>query len=476
MTCQNHLSGARPREQPRMYRRASLVLALALGAGSVPARAQQDHATLRGGVPAGEATSDELALSLTDAIDRGLRHNLAAILGEAAVSAAEDERQQALADLLPQIRAAVAASRLKINLAAYGFSMPGTPAIVGPFNVFDARGYLHQTVLDFKALNRSRAASSSLEAARQDERNVRDLVVLACGQLYLQAVAGESRIASTRAQLATAEALLTLARDRKASGLGAGIDVLRAQVQVEAQQQRLIVAEQETAREKLNLARAIGLPLGQRYHLVDSMPAAAAVSLTVEEATRRAWEERPDLKAARARVEAAEAAVKAAQGERLPSLAVSADFGAIGNDVPDSRATFTLGAALEIPVFQGGRISARVGEAQARLATARARLEDQRAGVYYEVQTVFLDLKASADRVEVAQATLGLAREQLEQARDRFKAGVADNLEVVQAQQTLAAAEESHISSLYALNVARLSLVYAVGGAEASYTHILKGH
>jgi outer membrane protein TolC len=325
-------------------------------------------------------------------------------------------------------------------------------------------------------LNRSHAASSALEAARHDERSVRDLVVLACGQLYLQAIAGESRIASTRAQLATAEALLSLARDRKASGLGAGIDVLRAQVEVEAQHQRLIVAEQQAAQEKLDLARAIGLPLGQPFRLSDSMPSAAEVPLTVEEATRRAWEERPDLKAARARVGAAEATVKAAQGERWPSLAVSADYGAIGNDVPDSRATFTLGAALEVPLFEGGRLSARVGEAQARLATARARLEDQRASVYYEVQTVFLDLKAAADRVEVAEGTLGLAREQLQQARDRFEAGVADNLEVVQAQQTLAAAEESHIASLYALNAARLGLVYAIGGAEAGYAQILKGH
>jgi outer membrane protein TolC len=459
-----------------MTRFSSLLLALAVGAWSAaPLRAQQEPATLRGGVPAGEATGEELALSLPDAIDRGLQHNLGAILGEAAVSAAEGARKEALADLLPQVRAAVAAERLKINLAAYGFSMPGMPEIVGPFSVFDARAYLHQKVLDFGALNRSHAASSSLEAARQDERSVRDLVVLACGQLYLQTVAGESRIASTRAQLATAEALLTLARDRKASGLGAGIDVLRARVQVEAQQQRLIVAEQETARDKLDLARAIGLPLGQRFRLSDPMPPAAPVSMTPEEATHRAWQERPDLKAARARVEAAESAVKAAHGERLPSLAVNADYGTIGNDVPGARPTFTLGAALEVPLFKGGRISARVHEAEARLSSARARLEDQKAGVYYEVQTVFLDLKAATDRVKVAEGTLSLAREQLQQARDRFAAGVGDNLEVVQAQQTLAVAEESHIASLYALGAAKFSLAHAIGGAAAGYMEILKG-
>jgi outer membrane protein TolC len=452
-----------------------LVLALAVS-GPARARAQEGLPSLQGGVPTGEVTAGEVPLSLTDAIDRGLRYNLGSILGEAAVGAAEGARKEALADLLPQLRAGVLGSRQKVNLAAYGFSVPGMPSIVGPFNVFDARAYVEQTVLDFKALNRSRAASDSLEAARQDEHSVRDLVVLVCGQLYLQAVSGEGRIAAARAELATAEALLGLARDRKTTGLGAGIDVLRAQVQVQTQQQRLIVAEQEAASEKLALARAIGLPLGQRFRLSDAMPFAPVVSMSAEEATRRAVDGRPDLKAARARVEAAEALKKAARGEGLPSLAVNGDYGAIGNDVPGARATFTLGASLKVPVFAGGRVSAKVHEAEAHLAQERARLEDIKARIYYEVQNVFLDLKAASDRVQVAESTLSLAREQLRQARDRFEAGVADNLEVVQAQQTLADAEESRIASLYAYNAAKFSLAHALGGAEASYAEILKGH
>ena len=460
-----------------MRTRALFPLVLTLGLfAPAGARAQEDLGRLQGGVPTGEATNGELALSLTDAIDRGLRYNLGSILGGAAVAAAEGARKEALADLLPQLRAGVLGSRQKINLAAYGFSMPGMPAVVGPFNVFDARAYVEQTVLDFKALNRSRAASDSLEAARQDEHSVRDLVVLVCGQLYLQAVSGEGRIAAVQAELATAEALLDLARDRKTSGLGAGIDVLRAQVQVQAQQQRLIVAEQEAAEGKLALARAIGLPLGQAFRLSDAMPFAPVVSMSVEEATRLAVEGRPDLKAARARVEAAEALRKAARGEGLPSLAVNADFGAIGNDVPGSRATFTVAAALKVPVFEGGRVSARVHEAEAHLAQQRARLEDLKARIYYEVQNVFLDLKAASDRVQVAESTLSLAREQLRQARDRFEAGVADNLEVVQAQGTLADAEENRIASLYSFNAAKFSLAHALGGAEAGYAEILKGH
>jgi outer membrane protein TolC len=463
----------------RTLRRCALHVALAAGlalpAASVRAQEAGPPAVLRGGVPTGEATPDEVALSLTDAVQRGLRYNLGSILSGAAVRAAEGAKEGALADLLPQLRTAVLESRQKINLAAYGFSAPGFPQIVGPFNLFDARAYIHQSILDLKALNKSRAASDALEAARQDEHGARDLVVLVCGQLYLQAVAGESRIAAARAQLDTAEALLAVARDRKTSGLGAGIEVLRAEVQMQSQRQRLIVAEQEAAKEKLAVARAIGLPLGQRFRLADPMPFAPAPPMGAEEAVSRAWRDRPDLKAAQARVEAAEKLRKAAQGEGLPSLAVSGDYGAIGNDVSGSRATFTVGAVLQVPVFEGGRVQGRLREAEARVQQERARLEDLRARIYYEVQTVFLDLKAAGDRVRVAEGALALAREQVQQARDRFASGVADNVEVVQAQEALAAAAENHIASLYAHNVAKFSLALALGGAETSYAELLKG-
>jgi outer membrane protein TolC len=447
---------------------------------SRPARGQERSGleALQGGVPTGEATKDEIALSLADAIERGLRYNLGSILGEAAVTSAEGARKEALADLLPQLRAGVLGSRQKINLAAFGFTgalIPGIPQIVGPFDIFDARAYLQQTILDLKAINKSRAAADSLEAARQDEHSVRDLVVLVCGQLYLEAVAAESRIGAARAQLDTAEALLGVARDRKASGLGAGIEVLRADVQERSQRQRLIVAEQDAAKDKLALARAIGLPLGQRYRLADSVPSVSAVPLSPEEAVERARAGRPDLKAAEARVAAAEASRKAAQGEGWPSLVVSGDYGAIGNDVAGALATYTMAANLRVPLFEGGRVQGRVREAEARLRQERARLDDLRARIYYEVQSDFLDLRAADERVGVAEGALTLARDQLQQARDRFANGVADNVEVVQAQEALAAADENHIASLYAQAVARLSLARTIGGVEASYTQFLKG-
>ncbi len=445
-----------------------------------PARAQERGGmdALQGGVPTGQATPDEIALSLTDAIDRGLRYNLGSILSQAAVAGAEGARKEDLADLLPQLRAGVLESRQKINLAAFGFTgalIPGVPQIVGPFNLFDARAYLQQTILDLKALNRYHASAGSLEAARQDQHSTRDVVVLVCGQLYFEAVAGESRIAAARAQLDTSEALLGLARDRKAAGLAAGIEELRAEVQERSQRQRLIVAEQDAAKEKLALAEAIGLPLGQRYRLTDTTPSVPALPISVEQAVDQAWAGRPDLKAAQARVEAAENRRKSAEGERWPTLAVSADYGAIGNDPSGSLATYTLGANLRVPLFEGGRAGGRVREAEGELQRERARLAGLRARVYYEVQSVFLDMKAADERVGVAEGALALAREQLQQAKDRFGAGVADNLEVVQAQEALATADENHIASLYAQTVARLSLARTLGGIETGYTELLKG-
>ncbi len=464
----------------RCAARAVLLSAGVLALPSPSAFAQQGaeagaFAVFQGGVPSGQVTAEEIPLTLADAIARGLRSNLGAILGGTAVEAARGARRETLADLLPQVRLSASEVRQKINLAAYGFTGPGIPELVGPFNVFDARAHVLQSVLDLRAIHRAHAAADAVEAARQDELGARDIVVLACGQLYLQALAGEARIEATRAQLATAEAVLGTARDRRSSGLGAGIEVLRADVQAQSLRQRLIVAEQDAAKQKLALARAIGLPLGQRFRLADPMPFAVGVPMGVDEALSQAWASRPDLKAAQARVDVAEEGVKAARGEGLPSLTVMGDYGGIGNTVSGALGTFTLGASVRVPVFEGGRAAARVSEAAVRLRQERARLDDLKARAYYEVQAVFLDLRAAEARVRVGESALALARQQLEQSRDRFAAGVADNLELVQAQEALAAAEESRIASLYAHNFARFSLARALGGAETSYQALVKG-
>jgi outer membrane protein TolC len=450
-----------------------LIVTLALGTTA----AQEPGAEVfRGGVPSGSPTPDVMALTLDDAIARGLQRNLGLILGQEAVQAADGAWREARADLLPQVRAGASAVRQKISLAAFGFSgFPGFPEVIGPFNVVDARGYLSQSVLDFYALRHTRAAAFGKTAAEQEQRSIRDTVVLACAALYLQAMAEESRTTAVSAQLATAQALYDLASDRKKAGLTPGIDVLRAQVALEAQRQRLIVAQTDAAKQKLALARAIGLPLGQAFRLADEMPFAPMPALTAEEALRQAYANRADLQAAESRVRAAEEARRAAAGQGLPSLGIGGDYGAIGNDVSSARATYTMAVGLRIPVFEGGRVQAKVEEAAARLKQEQARLADLRAHVYYEIQSTLLDLRATEERVGVAGSALDLARRQLEQAQDRFAAGVAGNIDVTQAQEAEARATEDQITSLFEHNVAKASLARALGMAESSYGELLRG-
>ncbi len=445
--------------------------------GSSAAGGPQDaRATILGGVPSGTASPEVLALSLDDAIQRGLEHNLGLLLGQEDVRHAEGEAHEARSDLLPHLRAGASAVREKVSLAAFGFSGFGDfPELIGPFDVVDARGYVSQTVLDFHAIRHARAQGLDARAAEQRQRSTRDTVVLGCAGLYLRALAGEARVAAVEAQLATAQALHDLALDRRNAGLVAGIDVLRAEVQVAAERQRGIVARDDAAKEKLALSRAIGLPLGQAFRLADDMPLAPFEPISADDALKQAYATRADLQAAESHVRAAEEERRAAVGDGLPSLAVSGDYGWIGNTAASARGTFTVGASLRVPIFEGGKVQAKVEQADARLRQARAGLEDLRARVYYEIQATLLDLQASAERVEVTTRGVELARQQLEQAQDRFAAGVAGNIDVTQAQQALARATEDRIDSLYENNLSKAELARALGVAESRYREFLRG-
>jgi outer membrane protein TolC len=429
-----------------------------------------------GGVPTGTATPGPLDLSLTDAVDRALKSNLALVLAEQGLRNARGVRLEALGDVLPHLSGRVSALRQKINLEAFGFTgFPGIPSVlVGPFNVYDSRLYVTDT-LDLKGLFKVEAEGRRVEAARWSYQDARQIAVLVASNLYLRALADQSRIDTARAELETARALHERAADRKAAGMAPGIDVLRAQVEMRSREQRVIAAENQFERSKLDLARAIGLPLGQEVRLSDPMPTLALPIPTPEDALQRAYANRPDWKAAQARVEAAEASRRSALGEALPGLSLDADYGAIGATFGGAHATYTLGAAVRVPLFQGGRVAGKVLEADAALKTARATLEDLRGRVDYEARVALLDLESAGKQRAVAENALELAREQLRQAQDRFEAGVANNLDVVQAQQAVAAAQEDVIASTYAVNLGWASLARALGVAEQGFRQFIRG-
>jgi len=431
---------------------------------------------LLGGVVAGKATPGVLPLTLGEAIARGLRQNLGAVIGEQAIRSASASRLSALNGLLPNAYARLGESREVVNLEAFGFPLPpGTDPLVGPFNVFDARINVSQSLFNWSAIQAARAGGDSLRAAKFSYQDARDAVVFVVSNLYLTAISSASEVDSAQAQVKTSQALYDRATDLKKAGMIPAIEVLRAQVQLQAQQQRLIFFQNEYAKRKLGLARAIGLPLDQQFDLADKVPYAALASPALEQALAQAYESRADLQAARAQVRAAEESKQAAIGSALPTLGLTADIGKIGLTTASKLRTYSIAAGIRIPIFEGNTVRARVLQADAALRQQQALLEDLRARIDYEVRTALLDLKAADDRVQVARTTVELANQQLVQAQDRFSAGVASNIEVVQAQEAVATASDNYIASLYAHNLAKISLARALGIAEADAGRLLGG-
>ena len=264
------------------------------------------------------------------------------------------------------------------------------------------------------------------------------------------------------------------AHDQQVAGVVPAIDALRAHVEFQTRQQQLIAARNEYAKQKLILARTIGLPPGQEFNLTDKSPYEPLTPMSLEQALQCAYAQRPDYLAAAQQVRSAQLFRRAATAEHLPSLNLAGDYGAAGVNIGNSHGVFDVGATLAIPIFAGGRAHADVLQAEATLRQSKQQLDSLRGQIDYDVRAALLDLNSAADQVEVARQALDLANQTLEQARDRFTAGVTDNLEVVQAQESVATANESFISSLYAHNVAKISLARAIGFAEQGVRQYLE--
>jgi outer membrane protein TolC len=245
-------------------------------------------------------------------------------------------------------------------------------------------------------------------------------------------------------------------------------------VQMLTQKQRLSSLQNDLSKQKINLARLTGLPPNDRYELSDDVPFAEAPVASEEDAVAQALMLRPDIKAAQAQIRAAERTVAAARGERLPSLSVNADYGVIGENPANSHGTFSAAGTLSIPIWQGGRTGGDIEQANAALAQRRAELEDARSRVESEVRNAFLDLQTATSQVEVSRQNLDVTRETLTLTRQRFDAGITDSVEVSQAQSSVASAELDYINSVYAHNVAKLSLARAAGGSAESLPRFLK--
>jgi outer membrane protein TolC len=436
-------------------------------------------APFSGSVPVGKPTQGVLPLSLQDAINRGLRQNLGALLSSADIQSARGQRWEYLSALLPHVTADPFIDVSRINLSEIGFKNPGAiglPIGVGPFSYFDSRVAVSQSVLDWKSINAERASRQSLKAAEFSYKDARDLVVLAVGYTYLQGIADEARIETATAQVSTAQALYDQAANRVKAGTSPQIDALRASVELQTRQQQLIQAKNNFSIQKLTIARVIGLAPGQEFDLADKSPYQPFQSVSLDEALQRAYTSRSDYQAAMADTHAAEYARKSAAAGYFPSLSFSADYGAAGSHPSTATSVYDIKGTLHIPVFLGGSVHGDVLQADARLQQARDRQENLRAQIDADVRTALLNLQSSAEQVTVARSNIDLAEQTLAQSRDRFTAGVTDTVEVVQSQELVVSAHEQYITSLYNYNLAKITMARAIGIAEEGVKSYFKGN
>lgn len=433
-----------------------------------------------GSEPEGKATAEVLQIGYKEAIDRGLRNNLGLLLAGDQTLTARGERWKRLSELLPNVQAQLFEDVQTQSLTALGLK-PGilhapVPRVIGPFNYFDARASLSQSLFNFRNIEKERAAAESLTGSRYSYKDAREVVVLAVGNAYLQAIATAARVETTEAQVTSAQALYGKAVDLQNAGLTPSIDTLRSQVELQTRQQQLIASRNDYAKQKLSLARVIGLPPGQDFVLTEKAPYQELTPMPLDVYLQHAYASRADYQAAIAQVRSAELSRRAAAAGRYPSLDLNANYGDIGVNPASSNGTWQVNGSLTIPIFAGNKVHGEVLEADAQLKQARSQLGDLRGRIDYEVRSALLDLTAAAQQVEVARSSVELAEQAFTQSQDRFAAGVADNLEVVQAQESVAGAHEAYIQSLYAHNLAKVELAYAIGDAEDGVKRFLKSN
>jgi outer membrane protein TolC len=426
-----------------------------------------------GSVPSGTATSEVLHLTLRDAVTVAVRYNLGQIESGENARIARGQRLRALSVLLPQVSATSSENVEQFSAATLGITTPQIPAIIGPFSYSTAQANASLTLFSFESIQRFHAAVNAEQAAQLNYSDTFDVITVIVGNAYLQVIQAGSRVTTEEAQVKNAQALYDQAVDQLQAGTSPKIDVTRSGVQLHTEQYNLSIARNNFAIAKLNLSRAIGLPLGQAFDLADQLPYAEINPPTVEGALSMAYTSRSDFQAALSSLKSAQQQLSATRAERYPVLAVNGDYGVQGPDFGRLHGAFTFQAGVSVPVFTSGRIKGEITEAEALLRQRKAEAENLRGQIDYDVRTAFLNLQAATEQVVVARQNVVLATENLSRSQERFAAGVTDSVEVVQAQQSLASANDQYISSLYSHNVAKLELARALGVARTSYSQYL---
>lgn len=422
-----------------------------------------------------------LPLSLERAVEIALapsgNHRLALV--RESIASAEARQRQARAAFLPQVEGAIAASSQTRNLAAFGFQFPATglpgfsiPSFVGPFTVVDYRASATQSIFDFASFSRYRTAKLQRQVAESEVAAARESTAAQVARLYTLALRAEAALSTAEANVALAQRLEQLAQSQKAAGFGTGLDVNRAATELANARQRQIEAQNQVRRSKLELARALALDLSQEILLTSRASDGTEAAPDAPAALRTALDSRRDLLTTLRRRTALEGQQRSIRAERYPSLAAAADYGSIG-DGTNQRATRSVGVQLRIPIFDGGRRSARVAEAGVQLRQEQIREADLRAQIELDVRLALDEWSSARERVATALQGRELAENELAQAERRLTAGIGDAIEVSTAQTRLERARENYLSALYQFNLARIELAASTGTVESSVKGLL---
>lgn len=435
-----------------------------------------------GGVTAEAATPGALPLSLDDAMERGLKQNLQVLLANQTERAVRGQISTVLYYLLPNMTATGYTNAEEIDLAALGFKpsslaafgfAPGTISTIVKVDTTDAQLSADQVLFNMPDFYLYAAAKKAANVVRMNTLNTRGGVVLAVGTQYLAALADEAQIANAQALETADEEVLRQATLEHDAGVGINLDVLRARVQLQSEQQALVTAQNTFAKDKIALNRLIGLPAEQELTLTDAVPYADLAEMSLDDTKTLAYQRRKDLLELEAQLEVTERARKAVKYERMPSLAFNGYYGVLGETHGNYHGVFTAQGVLKIPIFEEARFRGESEVAAAQEIGLQHQIESLRVTIDEQIRASRLDVESSAELVKVARSNVDLAAQALSDTRDRFAAGVDDNLPVVQAQASLAQAQSQLIATEFQFNQAKLTLARNTGVVETQYKQYL---
>jgi len=412
-----------------------------------------------------------IQLTLHDAVALALKQNPQVQIGVLQAAQAKQDQNIARADLLPQAELNVSDAVLRANIeTAFGSKIPGFAEHLGPFQIFNAGPSASVPILDFAAWSRLHAAKENSSAAHAGEQSIREEIVLQTVSQYLGALRAAAQVKAAQTRIELAQALYDQAADLQKNGAGTGIDTLRANVELQNEKQVLIAAQTQYDVAVYGLARLLSVDPKQPIQLSDATSFFETPEFAIEGSIDRAYQVRPEMLQIDARLRAAQATRHAAIDERLPSIRGTGSWDYQGVSISTGIPVYQYQVGAVVPIFTGGRIRAETAKADLEIKKVEQQRDDLRNQIALEVKTATAQLESARHQVEVANLGIQLAQEEVTQARDRFAAGVADNIEVVQAQDALSRASDNQIAALYQFNQARADLARAIGQMESIYT------